>query len=85
MSAYTTYIYKLTSRVVTTALSGQSDRIGAAAALRGGGLTRNRVAEWQGYFLHLGTASALIGAHGRGDGHGLAMHRLDRPALPDGE
>ena len=32
-----------------------------------------------------GWVAALIGAHGRGDGHGLAVHRPDRPALRGGE
>lgn len=51
--------------------------------------TRERTAlkdaGWRARFAPFRYAAALIGAHGRGDGHGLAVHRPDRPALRGGE
>lgn len=48
-------------------------------------MTRARAREGLGLRAVKGWAAALIGAHGRGDGHGLAVHRPDRPALRGGE
>ena len=47
--------------------------------------TRARAREGLGLRAVKGWAAALIGAHGRDDGHGLAVRRPDRPALRGGE